>query len=130
MKSLSTLLSTSSSRELPPDSRKRPLHQLDSSSFIVSKDLKTQIETWGALVETRIHLESSLSLGHRFPSGLAAGLFREDAQVAQEAEAAAGEVRQVLAKLLGLQERMAKQCDFPKLEGKAREGDCLCWWGE
>eukprot|EP00913_Durusdinium_trenchii_P032257 g30202.t1 len=82
-------------------------------------DLKAQIETWAALVEARIHLEPSLGLGHRLPTPSTAGLFRSaSSPVAEEAEAVAGEVRQLLAKWMALQEKMAP-CAFPKLEGKA-----------
>ncbi|CAK9062860.1 Peroxisomal biogenesis factor 6, partial [Durusdinium trenchii] len=84
-----------------------------------AQDLKAQIETWAALVEARIHLEPSLGLGHRLPTPSTAGLFRSaSSPVAEEAEAVAGEVRQLLAKWMALQEKMAP-CAFPKLEGKA-----------
>ena len=38
-------------------------------------------------------VQASLSIGHRLPSGLVAGLFREDAQVAEQTNVAAKEVR-------------------------------------
>lgn len=89
------------------------------------QDLKAQIETWAALVEARIHLEPSLGLGHRLPTPSTAGLFRSaSSPVAEEAEAVAGEVRQLLAKWMALQEKMAP-CAFPKLEGKVPRSGIL-----
>lgn len=38
-------------------------------------------------------VQASLSIGHRLPCGLVAGLFREDAQVAEQTNVAAKEVR-------------------------------------
>jgi len=82
-----------------------------------AQHLKRQIESWAALVETRIHLEASLSIGHRLPSGLVAGLFREDAQVAEQTNVAAKEVEKVLANLMSLQEHLAKgNCHLPSEE--------------
>lgn len=74
-----------------------------------AQQLKLQIETWAALVETRIHLEASLSIGHRLPSGLVAGLFHEDPQVADQANVAAKEVEKVLADLMSLQQHLAEE---------------------
>eukprot|EP00438_Fugacium_kawagutii_P016624 Skav205644 [mRNA] locus=scaffold458:98794:105314:+ [translate_table: standard] len=56
-----------------------------------AQHLKQQIGMWAALVETRIHLEAPLSVGHRLPSGLVAGLFHQDAQVAEHSKTAARE---------------------------------------
>ncbi|CAE6911707.1 BFR2 [Symbiodinium natans] len=77
-----------------------------------AKDLKRQIEMWGALVELRIHLEGALSLGHRLPSGIVAGLFdAADSRMVAQSSAAASEVNQFLGSLMSLQEQMIKhQC--------------------
>lgn len=82
-----------------------------------AQQLKRHMETWAALIQTRIHLEGALSIGHRMPCGLAAGLFREHAGVAEETKAVAGDVEKVLAELLFLQERMMQShCSFANFE--------------
>ena len=77
-----------------------------------AKDLKRQIETWGALVELRIHLEGALSMAHRLPSGIVAGLFdTADTRVLTQSSAVATDVSKFLGSLMSLQEQMiAHEC--------------------
>ena len=77
-----------------------------------AKDLKRQIETWGALVELRIHLEAALSMAHRLPSGIVAGLFdKADTRVLSQSGAVATDVSKFLGSLMSLQEQMiAHEC--------------------
>ena len=75
-----------------------------------AKDLKRQIEMWGALVELRIHLEGALSVGHRLPTGIVAGLFdKADSRIVTQSGAAGGDVRKLLGALMALQEKMIHQ---------------------
>ena len=59
-----------------------------------------------------------MSIGHRLPSGLVAGLFHENLQVAEQSQAAAKDVEQVLAQFLSLQQRLSqgKGIEMPQEE--------------
>lgn len=90
-----------------------------------SKDVKCQLALWGVLVESRIHLESMLGIGHRLPGSSGASAFYADNQVASEANSALVEVRGLLSELLALQQQLAARCGVPGFQGKLEIGQPL-----
>ena len=75
-----------------------------------AKDLKHQIEMWGALVELRIHLEGALTTGHRLPSGMVAGLFdAADQRIVSQSSSVASDVGKLLGSMMSLQEKMMEK---------------------
>eukprot|EP00928_Gymnodinium_smaydae_P008350 TRINITY_DN13039_c0_g1_i1.p1 TRINITY_DN13039_c0_g1~~TRINITY_DN13039_c0_g1_i1.p1 ORF type:complete len:470 (+),score=163.91 TRINITY_DN13039_c0_g1_i1:158-1567(+) len=94
--------------------------------------LKTQLDTWSALVELRIHLEGALSLGHQLPVGANRGAFCEaDAGVAAEASKVEGEVRGLLGSLVALQQGLGERAgvaDLPSASAASSgSGEAAAW---
>jgi len=87
-----------------------------------SQHVKCQLKLWSVLVESRIHLESMLGIGHRLPGSRGVSAFHADNQVATEANSALVEVRGLLSELLAFQQQLAACCDVPGFQGKLEIG--------